>query len=104
MMLAQSASTALSITHKIKIILPPKRVCNKRTVAGFIIIISKYCQSIASIMLLILLMAEWLRSDDRSILVVEENVCVSGMFLTRFRRGLTGKHIYMIAFLIPQAV
>jgi len=31
-------------------------------------------------------------------------VCVSEMFLTRFRRGLSGKHIYMIAFLIPQAV
>ena len=32
------------------------------------------------------------------------HVCVSEMFLTRFRRGLSGKHIYMIVFLRPQAV
>ena len=43
--------------------------------------------------------APWLYGISRAC------VCVSGMFLTRFRRGLTGKHIYMIAFLrVPQAV
>ena len=44
------------------------------------------------------------RSPWRKLIATERYVCVSGMFLTRFRRGLTGKHIYMIAFLIPQAV